>query len=276
MIKKLILICLLASSVAFAMTIDGVDTTAISTEDGVAVADIASEDGVVITSTSCPSYYNTAGIILSMDFENGLNACDSSGNTVLFTDSGATIGAYGETGQGLMSDASDEDITFTQTSAQYVNENADQTICMRVNFSGQLSNGVAPARFHDTGYDDMIELWAGTAANPNLFGGYNVQSGTDAGTAGASIPGTGNWYTVAYSWQGSAAGSNGDHALNPGDNGTWASGWDDEADELVSTMTTAITVLRIGNAWANAPGNAYYIDAWALVGSYKFDCSTLF
>ena len=276
MIKKLLFILLLFPAIAFAGadTIGGVAVDDIDTIGGVAKEDVDTFGGVDVVTTLCPSYYASA--VLSMDFENGLNACDSSGNNVLFTDSGATIGAYGETGQGLLVDASNEDITFTQTSAQYVNEDADQTICMRVNFSGQLSNGVAPARFHDAGYDDMIELWAGTAANPNLFGGYNVQSGTDAGTAGASIPGTGNWYTVAYSWQGSAAGSNGDHALNPGDNGTWASGWDDEADELVSTMTTAITVLRIGNAWANAPGNAYYIDAWALVGSYKFDCSTLF
>ena len=163
MIKNLILICLLVSSVAFAMTIDGVDTTAISTEDGVAVAAIASEDGVTITSTSCPSYYNTAGVILSMNFENGLNACDSSGNAVLFTGSGTQdIGAYGQTGQGMKVDAEGEYITLTQSDPQYVDATADQTICVKIDLRATLSNTTSLVRFWDGSGTDDAQMYIRT------------------------------------------------------------------------------------------------------------------
>ena len=106
--------------------------------------------------TNCPSYFEEA--ILSMDFENGLNACDSSGNNVLFTDDSSDIGAYGETGQGMKVDADGEFIYLTQTDSQYVNEDADQTLCLKINVSAQLDNDTALARFHDAEFDDQIQM----------------------------------------------------------------------------------------------------------------------
>ena len=261
---------MLVSSVAFAMTIDGVDTTAISTEDGVAVAAIASEDGVTITSTSCPSYYNTAGVILSMNFENGLNACDSTGAAVLFTGSGTQdIGAYGDAGgQALkVSDGTDNWISFTQSAAQYVNEDADQTMCLKVYLSGQLSAWTGVFRFHDADYSDELRL-AFTSESPTQMDGNYITTTEDPDEVinGTTVAAT-TWVNVAYSWEGSAIPTGG-HATSGG-------GAYDEEDELASGMTDTVTVLQVGGTWGN-PGNYFIIDEWALVGSYKFDCSTLF
>jgi len=268
MIKKLILICLLASSVAFAMTIDGVDTLVINTEDGVLASSINTEDGVTIASNLCPSYYNTAGVILSMNFENGLNACDSSGNAVLFTGSGTQdIGAYGDAGgQALkVSDGADNWVTFTQSAAQYVNEDADQTLCMKVYVTDQLSATTGLARLHDADYSDEIRFEL-TPDNPAELASTYATTGDDE-YINETVTTEVTWINVSYSWEGTA--------IATGGHSTSAGGAYDEVVELATGMTDAITILQIGGTYGN-PGNYFIIDEWALIGSYEFDCSTLF
>ena len=222
--------------------------------------------------SSCPSYYASA--ILSMNFENGLNACDSSGNEVLFTGSGAEIGAYGETGQGLRVNDEGEDITKSQADQEYVNEHANQTLCAKVKISAQLDNAVGIIRFRDSGYDDQITLAINSASPAVLIGYYDTDgAGNDYSGTGTGLV-VDTWQTVAYSWQGGTV-PNGDIWVDPGDGGGW-----EESDSVIDVaMTTAITQIQIGAIWGDpdsADAEYIYIDEWALVGSYKFDCSTLF
>lgn len=219
-----------------------------------------------------PTYYASA--ILSMNFEEGLNAFDVSGNAVLFTDSGSDIGAYGHTGQGMKVDDAGEDITFTQTAQQYFDEGGAQTLCMKTKVSAAtyLDNTVTLFDFTD-GDDDYIQMRISVDNTAKNYV-YYVQGGTVDYEGGTNIDHN-TWEVVGITWQ--DAGTNGDIAANPGDNATWGDGWDDDVDKVDSTMTTTPTSISIGSSTGD-PGDTeiIYIDEWALVNTYKFDCSTLF
>lgn len=217
-----------------------------------------------------PTYYASA--ILSMNFEEGLNAFDVSGNAVLFTDSGSDIGAYGHTGQGMKIDDAGEDITMTQTAQQYFDEGGAQTLCIKAKVTATLDNVVYLFQLTD-GNDDYLQLRMSDDAATRAYFYYN-QAGTVDYAGGVDLD-MNTWEVVGVSWQN--AGTNGDIASNPGDNATWADGWDENVDNVDSTMTTTPTSISIGSS-SGDPGNTeiIYIDEWALVTTYKFDCSTLF
>jgi hypothetical protein len=233
------------------------------------------DEEVASPAGTCPSYY--ADAVLSMDYENGLNACNTAGNRLLFADMNSDIGAYGETGQAMKIDDSGEYIEFTQDANEYVNPNADQTMCMKIWVSARLTNQVALSNLRTSDLDEGIQMYMSTDGSP-LIKGYYETAGPNVG-AGATAIEVAGWRVVSYSWEGGTI-PNGDHSANPGDEPTpddWPSGWEDDIGDLDTAMTDAITILMIGGAWGN-PGTTqyYYLDEWALVGSYKYDCSGLF
>jgi hypothetical protein len=230
------------------------------------------DEEVASPAGTCPSYY--ADAVLSMDYENGLNACNTAGNRLLFADMNSDIGAYGETGQAMKIDDDGEYIEFTQDANEYFNSNADQTMCMKIWVSAQLTNQVSLALLSDSEVDDGIIMYMSTAASPLIRANYATE-GPNVSAEATAIEVAG-WRVVSYSWEGGTI-PDGDHSANPGDEATWADGWEDDAGELDTAMTDAITVLAIGGNWGD-PGTTqyYYLDEWALVDGYKYDCSGLF
>jgi len=213
-----------------------------------------------------PSYYASA--ILSMNFEDGLDAYDSSGNAVTFTDSGSDIGAYGEGGgQAMKCDAANEDIYKTQTAGQYVDEAAKQTICLKIQRAANGDNSRIFQCFDSENNDGVsIEV----RNNNNIAGFYHTEAGI-VSAYGYSLDNT-TWEYIGYSYEGDTI-PNGDHSCNPGDYATWADGWEDDVDEIDNAVTDRPTVIRVGTG--NDPSTTILIDEWAIFSGYKVDCKTL-
>ena len=225
------------------------------------------------TQSKRPSYFASA--ILSMNFEEGLNAYNSAGERVLFTSSGADIGAYGDGGgQALKYDDVDEEITYTQTGNQYLNSDVAQTICMKIKVSAPLDTGTRFFDFHYPTGTNFVQCRIQVAGDERLLCLYGAQMGVlDA--YGDKV-GTGTWEVIGYSW--TIPGVSGDHASNSGDHNppSWADGWDEDADEITQTMINDPTVLMVGGSTENEdPGDteSIIIDEWAIFAGYQVNCS---
>ena len=228
----------------------------------------------------CASYYNTANVILSMNFQHTTSkytACDSSGNAVTFTTGGDDISTYdigGDANMKMRIDDANEAITLTQTEDQYVNETVGQTVCIEVWITDQF-DATAPITIfeEETPNDDYIEVQISSGVTPSTGGEYQP-----GGTIYAiGVIGVGSWEVIGYSYDRSTA----DHWANSGEEGTWTTGWDEEND-LYSNMTHPITRLKIGTNGTDpitAGGEYIYIRNWALVsgdGDVPYDCNALF
>ena len=222
---------------------------------------------------TCPSYYASA--ILSMNFEEGLNACDSSGNAVLFTNPGsADIGAYGHTGQGMKIDAENEIITLTQSAKQYFDETADQTLCLKIKISEELTNEAYIFEVVDVEDNDQIMVKIADPNPPDMTGYYNTESDANAATGTAIDINT--WEVIGYSWEGTGAGVAGDNSANAGGSATWDDGWENDADELNESVGESPINITIGGVSWTRDTETITIDEWALMSGYEADCSTLF
>ncbi|MBW2003104.1 MAG: hypothetical protein JRI72_00605 [Deltaproteobacteria bacterium] len=215
-----------------------------------------------------PSYYASA--ILSMNFEDGLDAYDSSGNAVTFTDSGSDIGAYGDGGgQAMKCDDASEDITLTQTAGQYFDETAKQTICMKVYVSATVDTNTRIFQAFDVEDDDgtIVSIMSGGSISGDRF----VESGADVGASSYTYS-TGSWIIIGYSYEGDTT-PNGDHSANSGDTSPWANGWEDDADEIDDSMTDRPVDISIGSMQDPGDTEIIYIDEWAIFSGYKCNCS---
>ena len=223
---------------------------------------------------SCPSYYASA--ILSMDFNHSsgiLVACNTAGAEVTFTDSGADIGAYGETGNGLKIDALNEDIYFDQSGGQYFDEDADQTICLRIKKTGTPDNetGLWKADDTATGTDDDAQINIFT--DDALYCHWYTQDGADDAVGGNTID-ENSWETIGWSFEGASIDTDADQTANPGDQTPWANAWEDDVDDL-DAMTNAPTRIWVGsNAGGEPTDTTIIIDSWAIFAGYKVNCST--
>jgi hypothetical protein len=246
---------------------------------------LANTDVVVIIqpSTNCPAYYASAVLSWDGDHASGvLNACDSVGDAVLLTDSGSDISTYGENGSNAMKiDAKGEGVQLTQSAQQYFDETGPQTLCFKTYVSAQLDNDRVFLFMseEDEETNDGVWMFMNGDATESAAGDYQTE-GDDASAYGLPLT-YASWIVIAYSFDRPGT-ADGDHSANPGDQGTWADGWEDDDTELDSlSMTESPVRLIFGSsdiAASNAPGDTeyYYIDEWAIVGSYKFDCSTIF
>jgi len=230
--------------------------------------------GVATEYTCCAPYY--ANAILSINFENGLNACDTTGNAVAFTDNNSDIGAYGEgDNQAMKCDDSGEYIYMTQTAGQYFDATASQTICMKVYVSAGPDNDPRITIMMDSEGNDYVYVQIRDGVEGTMQGHYITESGSAHATG--SPMDVAAHKIIGYSWEGSGVESpNGEHAANPGDQATWADGWEQDADELDWAMTDRPTIIRIGTDTID-PGDTEYIiiEDWAIVTGYKVDCDAL-
>lgn len=172
-------------------------------------------------------------------------------------------------------DDAGEDITYQQLPKAYFDETADQTLCVKFKITASLDNYVTIVSFADAEDDDFVDVDINDADISDMIGRYYTESGDAA--AGGNVIDLNTWEVIGYSWQGTQVGSNGDHSSNAGGSATWGDGWEDDTDELDWAMTESSINLAIGSVVGD-PGDTeiIYIDEWAIVGSYKFDCSTLF
>lgn len=219
---------------------------------------------------SCPSYHASAIISMDFDHDSGvLNACDSAGDAVLFTDSSSDIGATGETSNGMTCDDGNEYIYFIGAENLYANGTAAQTLCVKIYISGVLDNPSVVTMFRDEEGDDFASMVL--APNPAAVSNYYVESGTDQNAWGAIPIPTPSWEIVGISWDQ----ANNDHSANSGDQGTWADGWAED-NELADAMTDNITRLYIGTVGGDDPGDteSFIIDEWAIFSGYEVDCSS--
>ena len=265
--KKIILTILL---LAFCVSISGAGIT-----DQMRRVIAAKNAGAPVS--SCPSYYASAVLSWDGDHTSGvLNACDSSGNAVLFVDGGSVdISTYGEASSNAIKvDDLNEYMYYTQTSNQYLNPSTAQTICARVYAGAQLTNHGVVVLGRNVG-TEYIGAYIDNNAGIRVMGYLRATTAED-GAFGDAIGAT-TWRTIGYAYDH----TNADHSANPGD-GVWASTWEDDVDELTEAWAAGMTQIDIGTAdWARDYGDPstttyYYIDEWAIVTGYKADCTALF
>lgn len=268
------IIVFLLSSHAYAM--DGAQILLASLDDSKRIALFAPMAQIATDgASSCPSYY--ASTILSWDGDHAtsiLTTCDSNGNEVTLTDSGSDISTYGEGSSNAMKcDDASELVTYTQTAQQYLDETAAQTICLKVynSCTTRFDNDTKYFRAREAvGPDDFFEM-NNTQATPTLQCIWDTQAAAQEIANGGPVVNN-TWHVIGYSWNQSG----GVHSANPGDQGTWDDGWEEDNDSI-GTFTDDLTVLQFGTVSGDPGDTEYYlIDEFAIVSGYEFDCSTLF
>jgi len=277
MIKRILILFLLFPALAWGgFSVDGVTDPA--SVDG--VVEPASVDGVTsdYTVSSCPPCYADAGVVWSWDGDeiSGHNfACNSSGTALdVFTDAATTGTDYGESGSvGILVDAANAYLHWTQTGSQYANGHAAQTICIRMKIvAGGLADDIEI--FKAGNATDQIVMMQLDAVDTRSIDYYYTTAGPDP-SAFASSPPLDAWFTRAYSYDQ----ANEKHASNPGDTAdpNWGTAWEEDVAELTSDQTNDLIYIDIGNHSEIAPGESdyVYITGVAIVTGYEFDCSTL-
>ena len=239
----------------------------------------------------CPSYYASA--ILSWDGDHttsNMTACDSAGDPVPFTLSGATI--VSDTGIRLNTtnmlkaiDANDYMSINAMSDNVYLSPDADQTICMVVkrvsNAEASLDSDVEILHAEDVSTSDTVEfqLLADDryrAYLPGVSGGschaYGITSVDNA------------WQIAAYSWQVYDGDPAENHSVNPGDvtyndsNDDWPSVWEEDAADVVSASSSDVNDIYIGAYGADpddADLNYILIEEWAIFSGYEQNCADL-
>jgi len=225
--------------------------------------------------SSCPSYYASAILSWDGDHTSGvLNACDSSGNAVLFTDGGANITTDGDGGSyALKMDDAGEDITLTQSVGQYFNEAADVTLCTKIKVTALPDNTVIIFQVYDAESDDGVNATVRTDRDINAEYLVETETGTDGYANSADTFDLNTWEIFGYSWQGSTI-PNGALSVNHSENATWADGWNSDAD-IDDAMTDRPIYIKVGSVLGD-PGDTeiIYIDEWALFSGNQVNCST--
>lgn len=236
--------------------------------------DLANISDFAVTNNAsgdCPSYYADAILSWDGDHSSGvLVACDSSATEEAFTDDGSDISTYGEDNSNAMKcDDSGEDAYLTQSAGEFFDPTASQTLCMKVKITAELDNYTNIWVARDADWSDYIYL--GEDSSNDFVGSFTTTSSADY--AGGAPVNFNSWLIIGYSWEGASI-PTGDHSVNPGDQGTWADGWEDDAGELNHDMTDQPTLIYFGSVTAD-PGNTevIYIDEWALFSGYKVNCS---
>jgi len=163
---------------------------------------------------------------------------------------------YGEGGSvGLKANAVNEYITYVDS--DYVSGNSAYTIWLRVYISaiptgntrlftlyGDATNYIN-AVFTNTG--NVMATWRSGATTPTAYG--------------TAVLSTGTWSNVGYTWDT----PNQDHAVDT--NGSW----DEDLNEITTTMSTDITNIYIGSEsqFSMGGGEYFQVDKWAIVSGYK-------
>ena len=232
---------------------------------------------VIARRSPCPTFYKSAGVVLSWDGNHTLGAnyaCDSSGNALEGDNTTAPITfgtAYGEAGGsiGALIDNINEYCEWTQTAAQYIDPDADMTLWFRVYITmtdASLDDDIVFFESHSGDAQDELVIYMSTT--PSIIGDYRIADTPNA-AAGVTVP-TGQWVTVGYTWQGSVI-PDGDHSGENDYEG--GPSWDRDSDEIDASMTDPTKIL-IGERFmditvAVGAGESVKIDKWVLMSGFE-------
>ena len=215
----------------------------------------------------CPAFYADTNVVFSWDGDHssGTNyACDHNGNGISGTNSSLTIStSYGESGSnGALIDYLDEYLSWPDTGDQYIDDAGPQTVWLRINISTNPSTNEVWIFEADDGSNDNA-IGVNISTTPSIVGVYRAN---DVGAqVAATSPGTGSFITVGYTWDASTV-PDGDHAAD--DSGA---GWDEDPDELDTSMTGNMTYIRIGELYfENTDSDGIiYVDRFCIMDGYQ-------
>jgi hypothetical protein len=235
--------------------------------------------------TSPPAWYADTNVVFSWSgataalTSTGANGFDSSGNEVTGTLTNGDIGTY-QTRTALRIDALNEYIQFSQTANQFATFDSDQTVCIGIYATGAPSENTTLFAAGNT--SNSYDQTTFRKATSNGLYDRVYSEGSDLTYIEASGASTQyeDWETWSFSTESLRA--NGNHSVNAGDLTPWSNSWEEDADELDGEQSNDFTVFYIGNPSSfttgvveSTPSVVYYIDRYALVNSYEFDCTTL-
>lgn len=223
--------------------------------------------------SSCPSWYASCIFSWDGDHDSGTNyACDSSGNAIEGTNSGLQIDTdNGESGSnGALIDAVNEYLTWTDSGDQYIDDDAPQTIWMRIYVSESLDNVTS---ILESTYDGDNKIYMAVHINDETFGYYEGQNdGGSTAYTNAITAALGTWIDVAFSWDTPAGEGTptGECSANYG-------GWKEDLNDLGYVMSNNLNDITLGEndaASLGPPGVGKYVRVtqFAIVSGYETAC----
>ena len=213
----------------------------------------------------CPPFYNATNVVFSWDgdHDSGTNyACDSAGNPLEGTNTNLTIHTdYGEAGSnGAYVDTHDENLIWTQTEDQYIDDVGPQTVWLRVFISDVPDTAYAIYEGNAGSGANYIGIKI-SSTNANITGIYRGNSAGDQ--VYGLAPTTGSFINIGYSWNYNTY----DHSVYNG------SSWDEDANETLNSLTAAIDAIVIGEDVSEAddagPGHYTRIDQLVIIDGYE-------
>ena len=222
--------------------------------------------------SSCPPWYADAGVTFSWDGNHdsgNLVGCQDDGTEVTATNNAMDIGtAYSEAGDpsiGARANALGDYLRWAIGTGE-VDMAGAGTLCVRINMAALPSADTVVINAYNS--TDAVLIYARTSTNTDLISYYNTTDGPDDYAIGA--PAATGWKTIAVSWDKPGD----DLSTNPGDNGTWLSGYEDDLNESLGVHTNDPIQIDIGST-SGAPGTNIDFDRVAILNTWKADCSAL-
>ena len=228
---------------------------------------------------SCPAWYADANVVFSWDgqHDDGHNTgCENDGTTRAADTDTATTTTF-DSQIVIDLDDSQSGVEKLEWEQPYIDgSDAAQTICVKTYVTGARPTAAVIVAKGGDGVNDQFFIQTYTSAD-RIIGYFQTEAGPDPDAQGDPMQFDG-WYTWGFSWN--VVGDADDISTNPGDEPTpanWGSGWEEDAGEATSDMTSVSTEFSIGNDYASAPneGQHIYISQVAIVTGYQFDCSSL-
>jgi len=284
----LVLFILIFSTLLFAV---------VDTKDGASITTATDIDGSTDThdvvdgspvATSCPPWYADANVIASWNGQgathNTLYEPDGTPNEA-DTDTATTADIGGGVIAIVLDDAVSGLEVLRWSGDLYFDGAADQTICLKVQFNGDVphdgTNDIVRLFDAGDGTDDSVFICNDAGGQDRMLGYFFAQGAGSQSAYGATLA-LNTPITIAYSWDmGDSCNTDCEHSANPGDEPTpddWPSGWEEDVDAIDTAMTTASARLDLGNTQPATCADAdesIYILQMALVNGYQFDCSSL-
>ncbi len=224
--------------------------------------EVTAKKKTAIGASPCPSFYASAIFSWDGDHTSGTNyGCETDGDAVQGTNSGLQIDTdNGESGSnGALVDSLNEYLTWTDSGDQYIDDDSEQTIWMRVYISEAVDDDTSLFESWIDGENRIILLLHST---DTIWGVYEADNTYDSTTAG-SFP-TGSWTDIAISW---------DYTEDDFSAYEANGGWVDDTNEGFGTMISDLDDITIGeNATNMGPagtGIFIRITQFAIVSGYK-------
>jgi len=182
------------------------------------------------------------------------------------TGSGSFSTSYGESGSvGWRYTTDDDNVTYTNSGNDLVDD-AEGTLWIKFRCASSVSALTGLFDLYESSNNRLtLKLNTDDKIRSSYIGDGDDYHETSSGTV--TCDGSA-WNTVGVAWKQNEAGN--DHAVSTDD--TWGNGDDSESDDDLTTMTSDITDVVMGNdAFYGDTENIDY-DQWAILPTYKASC----